>query len=329
MAETGTRTVKLVDIPLVKRLVEKGTILDSELGFTRSPGGPNGALFSSFFLPQRGLCTLVARSKNQHVVGQFRTRPDDPNARIIYIAPYLDYDKDDTAWLHILDAMAVEAGKRGAHMLTAEVDEYLPLFQTMRISGFAVYARQEIWQRMPEELPPLEPVELTEETEADAHGIQLLYTNIVPRLVQQIAMPPSHSQGLVYRRKDRVEGYVAVSEGKCGIYLMPYLHPDVFSDAPAIIAAAMNHCGSRLDKVPVYVCLRRYQDWLEDALIDLGFEPLTRQAVMVRHISAGVRQASFAPLMRKLESIPAPIKPPSVTERITEAVTEPVWVDQE
>ncbi|MBZ0288635.1 MAG: hypothetical protein K8I30_13540, partial [Anaerolineae bacterium] len=259
MSETGTRTVKLVDIPLVKRLAEKGTILDSELGFTRSPDGPNSALFSSFFLPQRGLCTLVTRSKKQHVVGQFRMRSDDPNARIVYLAPHLEYDRDDTAWLHILDAMASEAGRRGAHMLTAEVDEYLPLFQTMRISGFAVYARQEIWQRVPDDLPPVTPVELTPETEADAHGIQLLYTNIVPRLVQQIALPPSHSEGLVYRRKDRVEGYIAVSEGKCGIYLMPYLHPDVFSEAPAILAAAIQTC-SRADKVPVYACLRRYQD---------------------------------------------------------------------
>ena len=318
MPEPGTRMVKLIDIPLVKRLAEKGTILDSELGFTRSANGPNSALFSSFFLPQRGLCTLVARSSKQHVVGQFRLRSDDTNARIIYIAPNLEYDKDDTAWLHLLDAMAAEAGRRGAHSLIAEVDEYLQLFQTMRVSGFAVYARQEIWQRIPDDLPPTEAIELTEETDADAHGIQLLYTNIVPRLVQQIAMPPSHSQGLVYRRKDRVEGYIAVSEGKCGIYLMPYLHPDVYSEAPAIIAAAINRC-SRADKVPVFACLRRYQDWLEEPLVDLGFEPHTRQAVMVRHISAGVRQASFAPLSHKLESLPAPIKPP-----ISEPVIEPI-----
>jgi hypothetical protein len=321
MPEVGTRTVKLVDIPLVKRLAEKGTLLDSELGYTRSPHGPNSALFSSFFLPQRGLCTLVARSKKQHVVGQFRIKGDDPNARIIYIAPHLDYDKDDTAWLHLLDAMATEAGKRGAHSLIAEVDEYLPLFQTMRISGFAVYARQEIWHRMPDDLPPVDPVELTEESESDAHGIQLLYTNIVPRLVQQIAVPPSHSQGLVYRRKDRVEGYIAVSEGKCGIYLMPYLHPDVYSEAPSIIAAAISYCN-RADKVPVYACLRRYQDWLEEPLVDLGFEPHTRQAVMVRHISAGVRQAAFAPLSQKLEAIPAPIKPPTISEPIAEPVIE-------
>jgi hypothetical protein len=319
--EVDTRAVKLVDIPLVKRLVEKGTILDSELGFTRSADGPNSALFSSFFLPQRGLHTLVSRQAKQHVVGQFRLRADDTQARIVYLAPNLEHTMDDTLWLHMLDAMAVEAGRRGAHMLTAEVDEYLHLFQTMRVSGFAIYARQEIWQRLPEDATHIDPAELTEETDADAHGIQLLYTNIVPRLVQQVGVPPSFSKGWVYRKKDRLEGYIAVSEGKCGIYLMPYLHPDVFSEAPAIIAGAIAQ-ASRADKVPVYACVRRYQDWLEDALVDLGFEPLTRQAVMVRHISAGVRQASFAPLSQKLEAMPSRVNPPTITEPVIDKILQ-------
>jgi hypothetical protein len=319
--EVDTRAVKLVDIPLVNRLVEKGTLLDSEIGFTRSADGPNSALFSSFFLPQRGLHTLVSRCDKQHVVGQFRLRPDETQAKIVYLAPNLEHTMDDTLWLHILDAMAVEAGRRGAHMLTAEIDEYLQLFQTMRESGFAIYARQEIWQRLPDDLSPIEPVELTEETEADAHGIQMLYSNIVPRLVQQIAVPPSFSKGWVYRKNERLEGYIAVSEGKCGVYLMPYLHPDVFSEAPAIIAGAIAR-ASRADKVPVYACVRRYQDWLEDALVDLGFEPLTRQAVMVRHISAGVRQASFARLSQKLEAIPSAVKPPTITEPVIEKIDQ-------
>src|SRR5690606_20638810 len=139
-------------------------------------------------------------------------------AHITYIAPCLEDEQDDTAWLHVLDAMAAEAGRRGAHMLTAEVDEDLTLFETMRVAGFSIYARQEIWLHMPGELPqlPVDKVDLGEETDSDAHGIQLLYSNIVPRLVQQVAAPPSRSSGLVYRKHDRVEGYIAVSEGRAG-----------------------------------------------------------------------------------------------------------------
>lgn len=317
LSDGDARALKLHDLPALKRLLDTGITLDSELAFTRADDRPD--LLASYFLPPRGLHTLVARADKQTVFGQFRLRADDAHARITYMAPGLAPDTDDTAWLHLLDAMAAEAGRRGAHVLTAEVDEYQELFSTLRVSGFAIYARQEIWQRPPEPLPDLgmDAVELTVESSADAHGIHLLYSNIVPRLVQPIALPPCHSEGLVYRKNERVEGYVAVSAGRSGVYLTPYLHPDVFSEAPAIIAAAMAHAG-RSARVPVYVCVRRYQDWLEDALVDLGFEPWSRQAVMVRHIAAGVRAASFAPLSRRLEVIPKPAQPPGITESMFE-----------
>ncbi|MAS35333.1 MAG: hypothetical protein CL610_15070 [Anaerolineaceae bacterium] len=311
------RSVKLVDIPQVTRLLETGTILDSEQAFTGGVDLSSAALISSFVLPHRSVYTMLARSDKQTVVGQFRLQPDRHKAHIVYIAPGLDYEADNTAWLNILDAMTAEAGRRGAHVLTAEVDEHLNLFETMRVTGFSIYARQEIWQRPPGPLPnlPVDKVDLTCETEADAHGVQLLYSNIVPRLVQQAAAPPIGSNGLVYRKNDRVEGYIAVSEGRAGIYLMPYLHPDVFSEAAAILVAAIDQASRSHQRVPVYVAVRRYQDWLEDALVGLGFEAATRQAVMVRHIAAGVRQASFAPLIRKLETVPSPIKPPTATTK--------------
>ncbi len=313
MMGEDVRALKLQDLPALKRLLDAGVTLDSELAFTRADDRPDP--LTSYFLPPRGLHTLVARSGQQIVFGQFRLRADDTHARIMYIAPGLEHDADDTVWLNLLDAVAAEAGRRGAHMLTAEIDEHLELFSTLRVAGFAIYARQEIWQRRAGPLPRLgmDTVELAVETAADAHGVQLLYSNIVPRLVQPIALPPCHSEGLIYRKNERVEGYIAISEGRSGIYLTPYLHPDVFSEAAAIIAAAAAH-ASRPAHRPVYVCVRRYQDWLEDTLVDLGFEPWTRQAVMVRHIAAGVRAAAFAPLSRHLEAIPKPAQPPGVTE---------------
>jgi hypothetical protein len=308
-----TRTAKLRDIPLVKRLAYKGTVLDSELACTRAAGGPNSAVVSSILLPQRGLHTLVTRCKTQHVVGQFRLKASEHLAQIVYLAPALEAtDGGDTAWLHILDAMAAEAGRRGAHILTAEVDEGSQLFQTMRTSGFAVYARQELWRRLPGQEPVKQAAAvLTDETDSDAMDIQLLYANIVPRLVQPICVPSRESTGLVYRAGARIQGYLALSEGNNGIYVVPYLHPDIlFNEVSAILAGAMAR-ATRADKLPIYVCVRRYQDWLEEALVELGFEKFTEQAVMVRHIAAGIRQASFAPLTHKLEAIPSPIRPPT------------------
>lgn len=311
---TETRAVKLVDIPRVKRLIENGMVLDCELCFTQD--GQGASLFM-LLLPYRGVHTLVTRSGKQHIVGQFRLKPDAPYAHIAYIAPALeDEDADDTPWLNILDAMAVEAGKRGAHILAAEVDELSPLFKTLRTASYSIYARQEIWQRLPGWVDNCDQVPLSKATEADLPDIYSLYTNIVPRLVQQISDLPGDGDGWIYRKDHRVEGYITVAEGKAGVYLMPYLHPDVFSEAPAIIASAIAGVP-RAARVPVYVRVRRYQDWLDDALNQLGFELRARQAVMVKHIAAGVRTAAFTPLSHPLEKVPSPIKPP--TSGITDA----------
>jgi hypothetical protein len=200
-------------------------------------------------------------------------------------------------------------------MLTAEVDEDSPLFVTMRTAGFAVYARQEIWRREPGALPfPYsDPAELRESRDEDINSIQALYGTIVPRLVQPVAMPPDDCMGYVYRRDQRLQGYITVTTGKTGIYVTPLLHPDIlYRDATAILAGVLGRIG-RVDRLPVYICVRRYQDWLEDALTELGFSSCQPQALMVRHIAAGVRQAAFTPLEHSLEVMPSVVRPPTST----------------
>jgi len=291
-------------------------VLDSELFYTDATGAQSSGLIT-LLLPYRGVYTMVTRTENQQVAGQFRLRQNDAYAQITYVAPAPQEGEDDSAWLHLLDAMAAEAGKRGAHLLSAEVEESAPLFKTMRIASYAIYARQEIWCRAPEDAAVYEPrhaVELTNTTEDDLAGIYLLYGNIVPKLVQPVTELPGEGEGFVYRRDDRVEGYIGVVDGKMGVYLTPHLHPDVFSEAPAVIAAAIAKV-ERSGKVPVFVRVRRYQDWLDDALVELGFTICARQAVMVKHIAAGVRAAAFTPLRQRLEAVPSPVKPPnSITE---------------
>ena len=65
------------------------------------------------------------------------------------------------------------------------------------------------------------------------------------------------------------------------------------SEAPDDIVAAALQQIDRCRKLPIYICVRGYQGWLENAARDLGFAPLLEQAVMVKHLTAGVRQASF------------------------------------
>lgn len=297
---------KLIDLPMLRRVIERGALLDSDLLFTREFDPSSTALLQSILLPQRSLYTLVAKNAAQPVIGQFRMRAHDHLAQVVLLAPLeLEASEEDGAWLGVLDAMAYEAGRRGAHMLTAEVDELSPLFPLMRHAGFSVYARQEIWRWTGEltEGASQSPVGvLAEETDDDTLDIQLLYSSIVPRLVQPIAVPPRESSGLVYRKDGHVQAYIAVSSGRSGTYLMPFIHPDVLGSEAAAVLLAVIARVARAERAPVYVCVRRYQDWLGDSLRELGFEAITQQAVLVRHIAAGVRTAAFAPLVHLADS---------------------------
>jgi hypothetical protein len=315
-----THSASLVDLPLVRRLAESGVILDSESGYTR---GGSGASFFTLLMPNREVHTLVTRLEPYQLVGQYRLRSNDHHAHIIYIAPGLETEgKDNTAWLHLLDSLAVSAGRRGAHTLAAELPESDPLFTTLRAANYAIYARQEIWYHLPlteGELAGLGTgVALTAASRDDLQGIHLLYSNIIPRLVQQVSDLPDDCEGLVYRKNERVEGYVAISEGKYGLYLMPHLHPDIFSEARGIMATALAQAGRT--RKPIFVRVRRYQDWLDHVLDDLGFTMVTQQALLIKHIAAGVRSTTFTPLHHRLEGIPSPVKPP--TPGITDTYSE-------
>ena len=290
--QTDTHEMKLLDIPLMIRLKQNAIVLHSELGLTEDARGQNSALLSSIVFP-RGLYTLVAHTENQDMVGQFRYRADDVNAHIVYLAPTLADEDDDTIWLHILDAMAQQAGKHGAQTLVAEVEISHRLFETMRRAGYAVYSRQVIWQHSPIDDDTQTPeVTLTEEVNNDQIGIAALLGCTIPRILQTVMGPSTDMEGLVYRKDGRIEAYIAYSEGKHGVYLIPYLHPDVLSDASDIIAAAVLAID-KSPKVPIYVSVRGYQGWLENAMLDLGFTPWLEQAVMVKHLTAGIRQTSF------------------------------------
>ncbi|GAB5491794.1 MAG: hypothetical protein Phog2KO_20090 [Phototrophicaceae bacterium] len=290
---TDTRTMKIVDLPLIRRLTANGTVLDSERGLTRDARGANSFLLSSLVFP-RGVYTLVSRSENQQIVGQFRYRPDDLNAHIVYIASSINDDVEDTVWLNILDAMTREAGKHGAHSLIAEVETSSHLFETLRTARFSTYARQIIWRHAPIDLDKDE-CELTLETdiESDSISVMSLINNTVPTILQQVATPPSDMRGLAYRKDGRIEAYIAISEGANGVYLLPFIHPDVMSQAADIIRATVAQID-RCAKVPIYVCVRSYQDWLNSIFEELDFEEWVEQAVMVKQIAVGIKHPGFA-----------------------------------
>lgn len=302
--DTDTRACSLVDIPLIRRISDDVAVLDTEIEYTRELYGPSGAILSGLLLPQRHAFTLIARVGDEQAVGHFRMREPEGVAHIVYVAPTIRPQDDDTAWLHVLDAMAREAGRHDAQVLVGEVSEDDPLFETMRHSGFAVYARQQIWRRPPGDYVCLEPkVILAAAQETDLGAIQGLVARVVPKMLHPFSVPTGLQAGWVYYRGGRLLAYIAVGKGRHGVYLTPFIDPGAMPQAPAIFHDLIQNIQGT-GKLPLYVQVRRYQEWLHTPLHGLGFVPGPSQALMVRHIKAIVRQPKFALAKKSFRVVP-------------------------
>jgi hypothetical protein len=294
MTQCETRHIHLVDLPLIRKMGEKGIILSYALRLTREDYEPASAIWTGMLF-SRGVHSMVARRAEEWVVGQYQFRSEDePNARLLYVAPNPDEHSDDTLWLHLLDAMAGQAGSDGAHHLIAEVDPRSPLFEILRRAGFAVFSRQAIWRHEGGALPAAAAdLDIRRVGDDDAGRAQGLLGRVMPSILEPIAPVPQRARGFGYWREGRMEGYVTVDEGRQGILLVPYFLPDALPAASSVLARlTAEHRRDR--QIPVYVGIWSFQSWLEDLVAGLGFIEWQTQASLVRHIAAGVRQANFS-----------------------------------
>jgi hypothetical protein len=300
-----------IDLPMVRRLIPHGVSFDSEMGLTSGMITPLGGAFLSSVVPLTdfGTHVFIVRDGEAMYAAQFRHRSGDPHAHISFIAPGADFYNSEAAWFALIDAMTVAAGKRGAHTLNAEIDEHSEAFVILRRAGFALYARQDILMRMPAPAPEADPELLRPATEEDCFAINLLISNIVPRMVLQADSLPDLTRGLVLEQGGRINAFVAITEGREGTFIQPFLHPEMDHQAGAIHAAVLARL-TRVERLPTYVCVRRYQDWLRTPLAHLGFQAWASQAVMVKHTVARIEHPilSAAPSIAGAVRIVPPIK---------------------
>src|SRR5688572_18612070 len=290
------------DVGLVKSLGEQGVCLDSETGLLRGSHSLQNALFA-YLIPGAGTPTIVWRAKSndggQAAFGQLGHRIGDEQARVLFISPACDDAPE--AWPPLLEKLAVEAGERGALNLLAEVNEEGCEFEALRTAGFAVYARQSLWS-LPEgkllktsaHAVPLRPM-----TELDLIGVSTLCSNILPRLVQQVE-PVNHriARGYVLEHRGELIAFLDVRRGPLGVWVEPYLHPEAYKLSEAVLHTGLRLIGAGIEKT-IYLCIHRYQDWLQEIGARAGFKALGSQAVMDTHVPTPIAQARMMNQDRK------------------------------
>ncbi len=278
------------DIQTLYRFRHQSVFLDSALVLTRGPMLVSGALLS-YLAPSAGIFTATRKRTSRAespIIGQTIQMPGSQFAHLTFLTP--EKALNDVPLGSLLDYLAVQAGERGAFRLLADVDEGNPGYEALRRASFAIYARQRVWQMTGQPAGEGAQDGWRVATDRDSIGIRSLYSNLVPGLVQQVEpISPSNPRGLVYYEEDNLLAYVELKYGHKGVWAQPFIHPDA-EEVTSWLVGLLKNLPYRHSR-PVYLCIRSYQSWLENALEDLGAEAGPRQAVMVKHLA--VPQKAF------------------------------------
>lgn len=287
------------DIALLHGYIDRGIFLDSTRVLIQGTAViPMGA-FLSFLGPSIRMYTYRCKddsSDGAPLIGQITYAGGTSFARLSFLAPEDAIEQNELAALS--EYMALQMGKKGAYHILADVNETSQVFQLLHRAGFAIYARQRIWRLDGKPLGDQGPVPWRTVTSRDAIGVHSLYCNVVPGLVQQVEpLPKKNMKGVVLYKEGDVLAYVDLKYGRYGIWVQPFIHPDV-GDFDCSLVNLLQNLPRRGNR-PLYLCVRSYQSWLESAIESMGAQPGPVQAVMVRHLTVAqrVNQAYKVPAM--------------------------------
>jgi hypothetical protein len=73
-----------------------------------------------------------------------------------------------------------------------------------------------------------------------------------------------------------------------------------------VLTACLQLVPSHKEK-PLYICVRRYQDWLQEVVARVGFEAIGSQVVMVKRLVVRLSEPLIKPLPVVEGQVPTPI----------------------
>ncbi|MDQ7030967.1 MAG: hypothetical protein Q9O62_14965 [Ardenticatenia bacterium] len=252
------------------------------------------------------MLTVVLRRQTQRGFVQFHWRSGLPAVDVLFIAPSLENRSGATwLWKHLLHKGAHVAGRLGAHRIFAHLpaDDHAAV-EVFRQAGFALYTQDRLYRLEASSLRPVRtPTLWAPQAPEDRWGIERLYHNITPAVVQQAealhngrngpGRAPTgrwgamHGGCYVLRRGREVVGYLRLTQGRRGHWLKMVLHPDVGHLRALLLHEAIGLLA-RWPKRPVFCDVREYEGYLADSLEACGFRHVMTRQLLVRHTTAPV-----------------------------------------
>lgn len=260
---------------------------------------------------------------------QARQPPGRPTLHIQRLTPPLDGGEDAQAtWSRLINYAVTAAGERGIQRIFSCAGDGSPERAVLSAAGFSLYAREDIYRLdVASHSQAQAPNGIRPEQSVDLAGINRLYGEITPRLVQQAESPTgigtdwlcqpmdcNQGEGFVLEDKFGIAGYGYLLSGRIGHWLRILVHARAYDRASDLVdysLALLNY----YPPLPVYCGVREYQGGVRVPLEERGFQILSAQCRLVRHTMARVKEParSLVPALEK--RVEAPTTTASSTER--------------
>ncbi len=272
---------------------------------------------------------MVYRDRGVSASVQSQARNGRPEQDILYLSVQGPDDNhlpsDHDLWFRLIERLCFAVSASHVQRLyTAIWRDQVELREIFRQLGFQTYTHRYTLQLSGpdwDQGTTLSPMRV--QSRRDAWAIHKLYGAVTPRMVQQVEvrtprawMLPITERWQVNRRRawvlgpqDDLHAYLHVLSGPEAHVFSLLLHPsmrDIIADVVRFGLAQL------MDSRPVYLLLREYQQELLIPMQNLGFEPMSEEALLVKNTVVPVRRSRLVPAF-ETKSLDAPVSVPSIS----------------
>jgi len=289
------------DLLLLRRLKPQGVAFDLRRHLLRNTSPLRDALVGYLTAHHAGSITCVFQSPEEEdgLSGFVQVTEGATGAEweLAYLAPNLDYDLNaGNTWCRILGHLILLGAEHGVERICVRSAEDAEAEDLFRRTGFTVVSHEEVFALDQEAKPAPLPRGLRRATPQDEWALQELYHQVVPKVIQQaegcnprwiaprrrILRGQSTTEQYVWADKGRMLACLRLTKTAQGSWMEVLTRPEQRGEVLPHLRYLLTRAAPTAPS-PVYCPVPDHAVGLSWLLRTLGFEPYTRQVLLVAH----------------------------------------------